>query len=653
MCGFAGIARRDPRGGSVSPATLQRMAAAIRHRGPDGFGLHADERVGLAHARLSVIDLAGGAQPMANGDGTLIVVYNGEIFNFPELKHELAGRGHAFRTRSDTEVLLHGYAEWGGEAMLDRLNGQFAFAIYDRRDESLFLARDRFGILPLYYAERGGDFYFGSEVKALLASGELPRALDPAGLDEVFTFWAARPPRTPFRGIQALEPGCCARWRHGRLTRRRWYTLDFDAPAAERPDALAALDELMHSGVRQRLLADVPVGGYLSGGLDSSAVCALATRESNAELRTFSVAFADPRFDESAHQRAVAAAVQSRHAVQHIGPEEIARVFPEVVRHTETPLVRTAPAPLFLLSRLARERGIKVVLSGEGADELFYGYDLFKETVVRQFCLRQPGSASRPRLFDRLYPYLAPGTRAGDFWRRFFLEAGSPDDPLFSHLPRFRLTSWIKEFYSEDFRTGLGGFDALGELRDALPPAFNGWSTLARAAYLEMVTLLSPYLLASQGDRMAMAHGVEARVPYLDHRLYEFAAALPDRSKLRGLREKEILRRWAASVLPSSAAERTKQPYRAPDVPAFFEGRPPEYVADLLDDAALKQSGVFDPAAVAGLVKRCRSGQATGVREGQALVAILSTQLWQREFLETPVQSGVLRYESGRFVLAN
>jgi asparagine synthase (glutamine-hydrolysing) len=636
MCGFAGIARRDARGGGVSPATLKRMASAIRHRGPDGFGLRADERVGLAHARLSVIDLAGGAQPMTNGDGNLVVVYNGEIFNFPELKHELSARGYVFRTRSDTEVLLHGYDEWGGEAMLDRLNGQFAFAIYDRRDESLFLARDRFGILPLFYAERSGDFYFGSEVKALLASGELPRALDPAGLDEVFTFWAARPPRTPFRGIQTLEPGCCARWRDGRLTLRRWYTLAFENPAVERAGALDQLDELMRLSVRRRLLADVPVGGYLSGGLDSSAVCVLATMQSTAELRTFSVAFADPRFDESAHQQAVASAVKSHHAVQHIGPEEIARVFPEVVRHTETPLVRTAPAPLYLLSRLARERGIKVVLSGEGADELFYGYDLFKETVVRQFCLRQPGSSSRPRLFDRLYPYLAPGARAGDFWRRFFLEAGTPDDPLFSHLPRFRLTGWIKEFYSEEFRAGLGGFDALGELRDALPPAFNRWSTLARAAYLEMVTLLSPYLLASQGDRMAMAHGVEARVPYLDHRLYEFAAALPDRSKLRGLREKEILRRWAASVLPSSAAQRTKQPYRAPDVPAFFEGRPPEYVAELLDDAALKQSGVFDPAAVRGLVRRCRSGHATGVREGQALVAILSTELWQREFLAAP-----------------
>ena len=648
MCGFAGIARRDASG--VAPAVLQRMAAALRHRGPDGLGAHADARVGLAHARLSIIDLAGGAQPMANGDGTLVIVYNGEIFNFPDLKNDLVSRGYAFRTRSDTEVLLHAYAEWG-EAMLDRLNGQFAFVIYDRRDGSLFLTRDRFGILPLYYAERAGDLFFGSEMKALFASGEVPRALDPAGLDEVFTFWAARPPRTPFQGISALEPGCCARWRSGQLTIRRWYTLDF-ASRAEDPRALEQLTELMHSGVQQRLLADVPVGGYLSGGLDSSAVCALAARESSAELRTFSVAFADPRYDERAHQEAVAQAVRSRHAVQHIGPADIAGVFPEVIRHTETPLVRTAPAPLYLLSRLARERGIKVVLSGEGADELFYGYDLFKETVVREFCLRQPASTTRPRLFDRLYPYLAPGARAGDFWRRFFL-SGSTDDPLFSHLPRFGLTAWIKEFYSAEFRAALGGFDALGELRDALPPAFAGWSRLQRAAYLEMVTLLSPYLLSSQGDRMAMAHGVEARVPYLDHRVFEFAAALPDRSKLRGLREKDVLRRWAANVLPSSAAQRTKQPYRAPDVPAFFEGDPPAYVADLLDESALKRGGIFDPVATRGLVRRCRTGHASGAREGQALVAILSTQLWQREFLETPVESGAVRYESGRFVLAN
>jgi asparagine synthase (glutamine-hydrolysing) len=590
--------------------------------------------VGRAHVRLKVFGLAGGAQPMADATGRFVIVYNGEIFNFPELRAELAARGAVFRTRSDTEVLLHAYDRWG-EAMLDRLNGQFAFALYDRRDRSLFLARDRFGILPLFYAEQHGDLYFGSEVKALFASGEVDPALDPEGLDEVFTFWGARPPRTPFRGVRALEPGCCGRWSGGRLTLRRWYALEY-APTAEPADGLARLDDLLRSSVRSRLLADVPVGGYLSGGLDSSAVCALAQVESDAELRTFSVAFADARYDESAHQQQLAEAVGSRHAAIRIRGEDIAAVFPDVVRHAETPLVRAAPAPLYLLSRLTKERGISVTLSGEGADELFYGYDLFKETVVRVFCLRQPDSRVRPRLFDRLYPYLAPGDRAGEFWRRSFLTASAPDDPLFSHLPRIRHTAWIKDFYSPGFRARLGGWNALTAVRDSLPASFARWSALAKAAYLEMVTLLSPYLLASQGDRMAMAHGVELRVPFLDHRLFEFAAALPDRCKLRGLEEKAILRRWADAVVPPALARRPKQPYRAPDVPAFFGPRSPEYVRDLLDPVAVSRGGVFDAKAVAGLVRRCRSGVASGVREGQALVAVLSTALWQQQFLEAP-----------------
>ena len=239
MCGLAGVGRRRPRG--VSAQLLEPMIGAIRHRGPDGCGLYADERVGLAHARLSVIDLAGGAQPLANEDGTILIVYNGEIFNFVALRSELAAHGHVFRTRSDTEVLVHAYEQWG-EGMLGRLNGQFAFVIYDRRTASLFLARDRFGILPLFYAERDGDLYFASEVKALLASGEVERALDPEGLDEVLTFWAALPPRTPFRGVRALEPGCCARWRAGRLTMRRYYALDYAEAAEETPDALDALE---------------------------------------------------------------------------------------------------------------------------------------------------------------------------------------------------------------------------------------------------------------------------------------------------------------------------------------------------------------------------------------------------------------------------
>ena len=296
---------------------------------------------------------------------------------------------------------------------------------------------------------------------------------------------------------------------------------------------------------------------------------------------------------------------------------------------------------MYLLARLAREHDIKVVLTGEGSDELFLGYDLFKETALRQFCLRQPGSQVRPRLFDRLYPYLDPRGRRGDFWRRSFLEAGTPDDPLFSHLPRFLLTSRIKEFYSADLRAAIGEHDALGELRDNLPSRFTSWSALNRAAYLEMVTLLSPYLLSSQGDRMSLAHGVEARYPFLDTRVFEFAARLPTSSKLRGLKEKAILRRWARDVVPPAVQQRPKQPYRAPDVPAFFTAAPPEYVAEVLDEANLARTGLFEPAAVSGLVRRCRAGTALGFRESQALVAIISTELWQRQFLGEGIEAAL------------
>lgn len=631
MCGFAGIARSEP--GGVSAAVLTRMAAAVRHRGPDGFGLFAGTRVGLAHVRLSVIDLPGGAQPLTNEDGRIVVVYNGEIYNYVELRAELAALGHELRTDSDTEVLVHGYEQWGVD-MLGRLNGQFAFALYDRRNESVLLARDRFGVRPLFYAERRGSLYFGSECKALFASGDVAAEPDPAGVNEVFTFWAARPPRTPFLGVRSLEPGCYAIWRDGALRHARYYAPDY--PGDETHDALNELDELLTSAVGLRLRADVPVGGYLSGGLDSTITCTLAAKAAPHQLRTFSVAFDNPAYDESGYQRLVADAVGSRHAVQAIGNQEIGSVFPDVVRHVETPLVRTAPAPLFLLARVTRQHDIKVVLTGEGADELFLGYDLFKEVAVREFCRRAPQSTRRPRLFDRLYPYLAPAGRSGAFWRRFFLDAGAPDDPLLSHLPRFQLTGRIKEFYRADLRAAAERDDPLQELRDSLPAGFGRWSSLHRAAYLELVTMLSPYLLSSQGDRMAMAHGVEGRFPFLDHRLFELAARLPERVKLRGLREKLILRRWARGVVPAEVLRRRKQPYRAPDVPAFFGPGEPPYVRELLSREALERTGYFEPAPVQKLVDRCRANQAVGFRENQALVGILSTQIWHDTFMAGP-----------------
>jgi asparagine synthase (glutamine-hydrolysing) len=635
MCGIAGIVRRAPTG--VSPEVLARMAAAMRHRGPDGFGLYAGARAGLAHARLSIIDLSGGAQPLGNEDGSLLVVFNGEIYNYIELRRELQAAGHRFRTSSDTEVLVHGYEQWG-EALLGRLNGQFSFAILDRRSGALLLARDLFGIHPLYYCFRNGDFYFASEAKALFATGEVQAAPDAKGLDEVFTFWAARAPRTVFKDVQRLEPGCLAVLADGVLKIKRYHEPKYNPRPRALGDMLEELDALLTDSVRLRLRADVPVGGYLSGGLDSTIACTLSAAASPHQLRTFSVAFDDPALDERVHQNEVASRLGSLHIARVIGGADVAELFPDVIRHLETPVVRTAAAPLFALSRLTRDNGIKVVLTGEGSDELFLGYDLFKEVVVRRFCLRQPNSRMRPRLFDRLYPYLTGPVRGGEFWRRFFLTAGPADDPLFSHQPRARLTSRIKDFFAPHTADALRGFDACAELRSDLPREFASWSPLAKAAHIEIATLLEPYLLASQGDRVSLAHGVEARYPFLDPRLFEFATSLPDDVKLGGLDEKLILRKWARGRVPGTAAERPKQPYRAPDAPSFFAPNAPSYVSEMLQPSLLRDSGIFDEQKVCGLVKRCREGKVTSFAENQALVAVLSTQLWYQSFFRSPVR---------------
>jgi asparagine synthase (glutamine-hydrolysing) len=626
MCGIGGIARHTGR--PVAPRALAAMAAALRHRGPDGFGFHRAGPAALVHVRLSVIDPAGGAQPMATEDGRLAITYNGEVYNHAALRRELEGRGHRFRSRCDTEVVLRGYAEWG-EAVLDRLVGQFAFAVADAEEGSVFLARDRFGVRPLLYALPGGDLCFASEARALFASGEVEAEPDARGLDEVFTFWAALAPRTVFRGVHALPPGCCARWRGGRLTVRRWYALDYPGAAVEPADALERLDDALREAVELRMRADVPVGAYLSGGLDSSATCALAAPLAPGGLRTYSVAFADATLDESPWQAEVAARLGTAHATERVDAADVAAVFPEVVRHAETPLLRTAPAPMYLLARRVRAHGTPTVLTGEGADELFLGYDLFREAAVRRFALRRPDSPARLRLFDRLYPYV--GGARGGVWARGFLAAGPPSDPLFSHLPRAQLAGRVKEFLAAPVRAELAGFDALDELRGRLPAAFARWSPSSRAAYLEMTTLLEPYLLSSQGDRMSMAHGVEGRYPFLDHRLFELAAALPGYSKLAGLRDKAILRRWARPHVPPSVLRRPKQPYRAPDCAPFTGPARPAWVDELLCASSLRASGWWEPRAVEALAARCAS-RSVGTRESQALVAVLSTELWHRAF---------------------
>ena len=643
MCGIAGI-HFDDAASRPDPAMLRRMIDAIGHRGPDGRGFLEEPGIGLGHARLSIIDLAGGAQPIWNADRSIAIVYNGEVFNYVELRAELAARGHRFTTTTDTEVLVHLYEEEGDD-FVERLNGQFAFALWDRNRRRLLLCRDRTGILPLYWCRvvhsdvSAPGIVFGSEVKALFASGFVTPEADPQGMDDLWTFWSPLPPRTAFKGVQQLLPGEMLILTGGSMTRRRYWCWEFPAAGQHRRAPLPALQEeltsILGDATQIRLRADVPVGAYLSGGLDSSSLVALLSRSIAKSLHTFSIGFDDPGLDESAHQREVANHLRTQHHHFQCTASNIAEGFAAAIRHTENPVLRTAPAPMRLLSRSVRDAGLKVVLTGEGADEVLGGYDIFKEAKVRQFWARHPGSSWRPLLLKRLYPYLDLTSAQGDSYLREFFGQGldRPEDPFFSHLPRWTTTSQCKMFWSADFaaRAGTG---ALERLRAALPAEMPSWHPFNRAEYLEATTLLPGYLLSSQGDRMLMASSVEGRFPYLDHRLIAFANALHPRIKMRVLREKQLLREAMRESLPPSILRRHKQPYRAPDAAAFLGERTPDYVNELTGASTLKRYGYFDPDKVARLVVKLRRSKAPAVRDNMAFVGILSTQLWHAEFID-------------------
>lgn len=637
MCGVAGYCGTGV-AAAEADALLKCMTASIAHRGPDAAGTYVGEGVGLGHRRLSIVGLADGQQPMANADGTLHISFNGEIFNYVELRNELITRGHRFRGSSDTEVILHLYEELGPDCV-SRLNGDFVFAMWDACRRRLLVARDRMGVRPLFHVKRGDTLFFASEVKALLEVPGIDAEIDPLALDQVFTLWAPIAPRTMFRDIDELPPAHLLLMENGGISIRPYWTLDYpdhDAPPdlGDDGDVAEQLRDLLTDATRIRLRADVPVGSYLSGGLDSSVISALAASMAPEQLRTFSITFDSAEHDESIFQARMVEALGTSHASVTCGTGDIAAVFPEVIRHTERPIIRTAPAPLYLLARLVRDQGFKVVLTGEGADEVFAGYDIFKEAQVRRFVGRQPGSRIRPQLFRKLYPYL-PGLKqqSSDYLAAFFgAGADALDDPLFSHRPRFRSTAATKMFFSDDLRASLGDYDATADLASHLPERFRRWHPLHQAQYLETRFLLPGYILSSQGDRMAMAHGVEGRFPFLDHRLVEFASRVPVSMTLKGLVEKHILRRAAEDLLPPSIGQRTKQPYRAPDSQSFA-GHAAPYVGELLSSSALGGTGLFNPHSVGRLASKCTQQGASGFRDNAAFIGILSTQLWHQQFV--------------------
>lgn len=633
MCGIVGAV--DQTGAQIDEADLVSMISCLPHRGPDGRGVWcAREGVGLGHVRLSIIDIEGGAQPMQTADGQLTLVFNGQIYNHVELRDELRGN-YKFRTRSDTEVILAAYLKYGPECV-QHFNGQWAFAISDKQDKSLFISRDRIGVRPLFYTNTASTFVFASEIKALLRYPHVKRELNIEAIAQTFTYWYSLPPQTSFKGIFELPPGHSLLLKDGCTKVTQHWTPDFfaystapkDIPVERQVDEL---EQHLQRSIELRLRSDVPVGCYLSGGLDSSLTTAMVRRVVNGELHTFSVRFPDGEYDESPYQELVAGSLGTTHHSIECRDEDIASHFPDVVWHTEMPLVRTAPVPLYLLSSLVRQHNCKVVITGEGADEVFGGYDIFKEAKIKHFCAAASASSGRVALLKRLYPY-APQLQKQStaYLQEFFNNGdGGETDLLSSHRARWNNGLRNHVFFAPELRER---FASSSSLDVPVLSSAGQWDFFSRAQYLETTGLLPGYILSAQGDRPAMAHSVEVRHPFLDVDVVGFASRLDPRMRMFALREKFLLKKLAAKYLPGPVVARHKQPYRAPEGQCFFSSSH-DYVNELLSPERLKDDGIFDPRAVELLVKKFKDSRTMGFRENMALVGILSTQLLNDAFV--------------------
>ncbi|HQZ33456.1 MAG TPA: asparagine synthase (glutamine-hydrolyzing) [Ilumatobacteraceae bacterium] len=660
MCGFAGLVRWSHQVAPPSRDLLTQMISAIRHRGPDGFGIYQDPYAGLVHARLALVDLTTGAQPLTNAGGEWWIVFNGEIFNHSELRRELEALGHHFRTTSDTEVIVNAFEAWG-PTCFERFNGQWSMALWNLARRTLVLSRDPSGICPLFVRPTSGFIAFASEVKALLADPTAPRAFNAGGLAQTFTYWGAQAPSTPYVGVEEILPGTYSIFENGRRTDHVHWTPSYPPScptfAGTVADAAVELRERLAVAAELRVTsADVPVGAYLSGGLDSSVISLLLDDAKRESLSTYSISFDSAEHDETRFQRCVAAELGGQHHELRVTNQDIADAFPSAVWHAERPLLRTAATPMLLLSRAVRRSGVKAVLTGEGADEILAGYDLFREARIRRFWARQPSSDLRPALFDRIYPYLSHATPRARGMARAFWQVGldQPDDPGFSHGPRWRSAGALQRFFSptitEQLRTA-----PMPNVLDHLPAAFAAWGPLERAQYLEFTTLLNPYVLSTQGDRQLLANGVEGRFPFLDRTVMDFCNSLPSSFKLRSLDEKHVLKRAAADLVPPEVLARKKQPYRAPDAVCFVGDTAPDYVSNLLSAQAVERTGVFDPKMVGALhtklTRQVRDSHGAGTvtnADNMALIGILSVQLLHHQLLEgggAPSETGRIAFD--------
>lgn len=609
MCGIVGIF--DTSGPTaIDRALLDRMNQSQLHRGPDAGGLHVEPGIGLGHRRLSIIDLSSGQQPLANEDQSVWVSFNGEIYNFPELSRELAAAGHVFKTHSDTEVIVHAWEQWG-TACVERFRGMFAFAVWDRNRKSLFLARDRMGKKPLYYALLAGDrFIFGSELKALQTHPDLPRELDPRALEDYFALGYVPDPRTIYSAVHKLPPAHTLLLRQGEPPgepRPYWDVPFKPLPAMSEVEAGAELVERLREATRVRLMSEVPLGAFLSGGVDSSAVVAMMAQSSNEPVNTCSIGFADPRYNESEFARQVAERYHTVHQTRQVDPDDFDLVD-RLAGIYDEPYADSSALPTYRVCELARER-VTVALSGDGGDELLAGYNRHRWHVNEEAVRGRIPGVLRHSLFGllgRCYPRLdgAPRLlRLKSTFQALAMDSAEAYLNSVSVVPRVQR----QQLYSAAFKQRLAGYDAreLFEQHAARAPSDH---PLSMVQYLDMKTYL-PGDILTKVDRASMAHSLEVRAPLLDHQLTEWATGLPPDMLLRGRQGKYILKRALEPHLPNDVLYRPKMGFAVP-LSAWFRGPLRQRVRDAVLGDTLRDTALFDPAALTRLVDEHQSGQA-------------------------------------------
>jgi asparagine synthase (glutamine-hydrolysing) len=635
MCGVAGII--DFRGRKNNRQTVESMLRSITYRGPDESGIYNSPSATIGNVRLSIVDISGGQQPLSDPSHRYWIVFNGEIFNYPELRREIEAKGCRFSTNSDTEVLVQLYALYGKNC-LSKLNGQFAFAIWDKLKEEIFIARDRVGIRPLFYNISDNVLSFASEIKSLFENKNITAEISNKNLSQIYTFWTAITPNTCFKDILELSPGHCMTFNKKGLRIEKYWDLNFKNShnSLSLSDAVDRFHELFTDAVRIRLRADVEVAAYLSGGIDSSATVSYIKNIEPGVLNTFSIGFNEKDFDETSFQLEAARYLNTNHKAIKCTSREIADSIPSVVWHSETPLTRTAPAPMFLLSKLVRENNIKVVITGEGADEILAGYDIFKEDKIRRFWASQPGSACRPLLLKKLYPYLPQMKDANPAILKLFYGYKLEDtgNNFYSHLIRWNNSNHIKKHFSDSILKELEGYSPLKSLEERIPEGFEKWESLAKSQWLETTVFMSGYLLSSQGDRMGMANSVEGRYPFLDYRVIEYCMLLPDRYKLNGLTEKFLLKKVMTGKIPESIIKRSKQAYRAPIKSVFLGEDAPEYVREMLSQSYAKKAGVFNYNSFSGVLAKIEKTGNSSEVDNMVLTSVVTTHLLYQQFIE-------------------